>query len=234
MPDEHIPNMSGERAAAIARWHDDAYVAMKREAGTGQRFTYLGLDLWVPASVQPITGMSHLLGEHVLAVVRPDDHVLDMGTGCGVNALLAASIASRVVGVDTNAAAIEAAVTNAYTNGLADRVEFRHSDVFGEVPESFDLIIFDPQFRWFPARDLLESAITDHGYRTLTTFFDQVASHLRPGGRLLMFFGTSGDLEYFLRLADGAGLSAEVVARRTLTRDALDVEYLTFQMTLAG
>ncbi|MFE0077799.1 hypothetical protein ACFWYW_53890 [Nonomuraea sp. NPDC059023] len=30
--------------------------------------------------------MSHLLGEAVLNEVRPDDRVLDMGTGCGVNA----------------------------------------------------------------------------------------------------------------------------------------------------
>ena len=233
MPDEHIPHMSGERAAAIARWHDDAYAAMTREAGTGQRFAYMGLDLWVPANVQPITGMSHLLGAHVLSETRPDDHVLDMGTGCGVNALLAARVASRVVGVDNNASAVESAAANALANGLGDRVEFRHSDVFSEVPETFDLVIFDPPFRWFPARDLLESAITDPGYRTLTAFFDQVTAHLRPGGRLLMFFGTSGDLDYFLQLAQRAGLSAHVVASQSLSRDDLDVEYSTFRMTLA-
>ena len=225
--------MSGERAAAIARWHDAAYAAMTREAGTGQRFDYLGLDLWVPANVQPITGMSHLLGEMVLAEVRPEDHVLDMGTGCGVNALLAARVASRVIGADTNVTAVEAAATNARANGLENRVEFRHSDLFEGVPESFDLIIFDPPFRWFPSRGVLESAITDPGYRTLTAFFDQVTSHLHPAGRLLMFFGTSGDVEYFLSLAEHAGFDVEVIVGQSLTRDAMDVEYSTYRMTVA-
>ena len=226
--------MSAERVAAITRWHDDAYEAMRREAGTGQRFTYLGLDLWVPADVQPITGMSHLLGEMVLAEVRPEDHVLDMGTGCGVNALLAARVASRVLGADTNVTAVEAATSNARANGLETRVEFRHSDLFDGVAESFDLIIFDPPFRWFPARDALESAITDPGYRTLTSFFEQVASHLHPGGRLLTFFGTSGDLEYFLSLAENAGFDVAVIATRSLQRDAMGVEYSTFRMTVTS
>ena len=224
--------MSAERVAAITRWHDDAYDAMTREAGAGQRFTYLGLELWVPANVQPITGMSNLLGEMVLAEVRPEDHVLDMGTGCGVNALLAARVASRVLGADTNATAVEAAASNARANGLEARVEVRHSDLFERVPESFDLIIFDPPFRWFPAHDALESAITDPGYRTLTAFFAQVASHLRPEGRLLMFFGTSGDLEYFLSLAEDAGFGTAVIASRSFQRDAMEVEYSTFRMAL--
>ena len=138
-----------------------------------------------------------------------------------------------MIGVDTNGAAIEAASQNARTNGLAERVEFRRSNVFDAVPESFDLIIFDPPFRWFPARDLLESAITDPGYQTLSTFFEQVTSHLLPEGRLLMFFATSGDLDFFLLLTQRAGLTAEVVAHRLMTRDAMDVEYLTFRMTVS-
>jgi hypothetical protein len=38
--------------------------------------------------VQPISGISQLLGAAVLAEVRPTDRVLDLGTGSGVNAAL--------------------------------------------------------------------------------------------------------------------------------------------------
>jgi release factor glutamine methyltransferase len=224
--------MPDDQARAITRWHEDAYAAMKAEAGTGQRFTYLGLDLWVPAEVMPVTAMSRLLGDAVVAEVRGGDRVLDMGTGCGVNALLAARVSASVVAVDVNPVAVEAARANAEANGLADRVEVRHGDLFDTVPEAFDLVVFDPPFRWFPARDLLESAITDPDYRTLTTFFGQVRDHLRPGGRLLMFFGSSGDLAHFRTLAARAGFVPEVIGRRDLERDGHRVEYLTFRLTL--
>jgi release factor glutamine methyltransferase len=61
----------------------------------------------VPPDVQPITGVSLVLGEAVLAEVRVGDQVLDMGTGCGVNAVLAASRAGRVLAVDVNPVARE-------------------------------------------------------------------------------------------------------------------------------
>ena len=230
---EYTPLMSPERAAVIARWHAKAYAAMKKEAGGGQRFDYLGLDLWVPADVQPITGMSHLFGEAVVAEVRPEDHVLDMGTGCGVNALIAGRVATRVIGVDTNRVAIGAAIENARANGLKKRVEFRYSDVFSHVTETFDLIIFDPPFRWFRPRDLLEGAITDENYRTLSAFFEQASAHLRPSGRLLLFFGTSGDSDYFHLLAQRGGFAVDVVASQSLTRDGVQVEYSTYRMTRA-
>ena len=147
---------------------------MKNEAGAdGQTFEYFGLTLRVPPTVQPITGMSDLLGQAVLNETKPTDLVLDMGTGCGVNAILAATLGARVVAVDINADAVTAALGNGSENGVADRVDTRVSDVFSAVPESFDLIAFDPPFRWFPARDALEAGITDENYRALTEFLQR-------------------------------------------------------------
>ncbi len=56
----------------------------------------------VPPEVMPVTPVSHLLGEAVLAQVREGDRVLDMGTGSGVNAVLAAIRGAEVLAVDTN------------------------------------------------------------------------------------------------------------------------------------
>jgi release factor glutamine methyltransferase len=104
----------------------------------------------VPRQVMPIVPMSHLLGEVVLSEVTATDQVLDMGTGSGVNAILAASRSLDVVAVDINFHALAAARDNAARNGVADRIEVRHSDVLSNVDGAFDLIIFDPPFRWSP------------------------------------------------------------------------------------
>jgi release factor glutamine methyltransferase len=88
-----------------------------------------------------------------------------MGTGCGVNAILAASKSSDVMGVDVNPSAIASATANAAHNGVADRTTFLMSDVFDAVQGTFDLVIFDPPFRWFRPRDLLEASIADENNR---------------------------------------------------------------------
>src|SRR5919199_578180 len=86
------------------------------------------------------------------------DRIRDMGTGSGVNAVLAAGTSPRVLAVDINPHALAATRANADCNGVADRIGGRHSDVFSPVDGTFDLIIFDPPFRWFAPRDLLEAA----------------------------------------------------------------------------
>lgn len=100
-----------------------------------------------------------------------------MGTGSGVNAVLAASKGADVVAVDIDPRALTAATANAQGNGVADRIDVRLSDVFSNVSETFDLIVFDPPFRCFRPRDLLEAAMTDAGYQAMTRFFRQARKH---------------------------------------------------------
>jgi release factor glutamine methyltransferase len=229
----YAPTVSEEYAERIRRWHENAYRTAKAEAGSGegQTFDYLGRTIVVPPQVQPITGMSHLLGEAVLEEVCEGDRVLDMGTGSGVNAILAASRAAEVVAVDINPVAVEAARDNAARNGVTDRIAVRHSDVFSNVEGEFDLIVFDPPFRWFAPHDLLEAATTDENYRAMTTFFREARQHLAPDGRMLIFFGSSGDLDYLMRLIAEGGFTAEVVAEQALVRDGWQVEYYTYRLT---
>ncbi|MEV0233384.1 methyltransferase [Nonomuraea sp. NPDC050786] len=229
-PAGYTPMVAPEQAELIRRWHERAYEAARAEAAGDQTFAYLGRTVVVPPQVQPITGMSHLLGEAVLAEVRAGDRVLDMGTGSGVNAVLAASTAEQVLAVDINPVAVEAARANAERNGVADRVEVRLSDVFSDVDGRFDLIVFDPPFRWFAPRDLLEAATTDENYRAMTTFFRQARDHLTPTGRMLISFGSSGDLPYLRHLMDEQGFDVEIVARQELTKDGRSVSYYTFRV----
>lgn len=99
----YTPDLPRKRIERIRQWHEEALRAAREEAGNdGQTFDYLGLTLHVPPRVQPITGMSYLLGEAVMAEVSPGDRVLDIGTGCGVNGILAARAGAEVLALDVN------------------------------------------------------------------------------------------------------------------------------------
>jgi len=229
---EYTPTVSDEYAERIRRWHENAYRMSRDEAGDGdQTFEYLGRTIVVPPQVMPITAVSQLLGEAVLAEVREADRVLDMGTGSGVNAILAASKSTDVVAVDVNPVAVEAARANAARNGVADRVDVRVSDVYAEVSGEFELMIFDPPFRWFAPRDLLERASTDENYAAMTAFFRGARQRLTPNGRMLIFFGSSGDLGYLRGLFDEQGFAAEVIATDSVVKDGWRVDYFTFRLT---
>jgi release factor glutamine methyltransferase len=229
--DAYVPTMPQEHVEQIRRWHERAYAEGLADAGTNQVFEYLGITLTVPPDVMPITPMSHHLGEAMLTEVHEGERVLDMGTGSGVNAILAATKGAQVLAVDINPQAVEAARANAERNGVADNVEVRTSDVFSEVEGRFDVIVFDPPFRWFRPRSLLEAAMTDEGYRAMTTFFRHARQYLADGGRMLIFFGTSGDLGYLLSLFDEEGFTSEVVAHDQFEREGWGVEYFTFRVT---
>jgi len=69
-----------------------------------------------------------------MAEVRPDDHVVDLGSGDGRILIAAArSHGARGLGVDIDPARIREAEQNARAAGVAHRVQFRRQDLF-ETP----------------------------------------------------------------------------------------------------
>jgi methylase of polypeptide subunit release factors len=79
-------------------------------------------------------------------VRRPVRSALDVGTGCGVQALLAARHAARVVGVDLNPRALVLGELGARLNRVAN-VTWRAGSLFEPVrAERFDLIVANPPF----------------------------------------------------------------------------------------
>lgn len=81
-----------------------------------------------------------------LTVRRRSRATLDLGTGCGFQAVMAARHSDRVVGSDVNPRAVRLATFNAALNDLP-QVECVLGDLFEPVAERrFDLIVSNPPF----------------------------------------------------------------------------------------
>jgi SAM-dependent methyltransferase len=148
-----------------------------------------------------------------LTMRRPGESALDLGTGSGVLAILAAAHARRVVGVDLNPRALAFAELNAALNGC-ENVEWRRGDWLAAVEgETFDLVICNPPYLISP-----DSTFTFRDNRLGGDAFCEqlvrgVPAHLAPGGlaHLLVSWGHCADEDWsapLRRWVEGTGCDA--------------------------
>ncbi|MGE0826410.1 MAG: methyltransferase [Candidatus Binatia bacterium] len=97
-----------------------------------------------PYQVMGITASSRTLAQ--MAIRRPIPQTLDLGTGCGLLAFLAARYSEHVIAVDRNPHALLMARFNAQLNGLTN-IEWREGDWFTPLSnQQFALIVCNPPF----------------------------------------------------------------------------------------
>lgn len=101
------------------------------------------------APAQPVMQLGE--DSYALAYLTPKprkgSHVLDLCTGSGIQAILAARGAEHVVGVDINSRAVNFARFNAALNGVAAKVDFQCGNLYESLEDNrFDLILANPPF----------------------------------------------------------------------------------------
>jgi methylase of polypeptide subunit release factors len=107
---------------------------------------------------------------------------LDVGTGAGIHALLAAAHAERVVATDTNPRALNFARMNARLNAIGN-VSFRQGSFFEPVAgEKFDLIVSNPPFIISPESSLMFQNPGMGGDAVSELMVRESPTHLNEGG----------------------------------------------------
>lgn len=111
---------------------------------------------------------------------------LDLGTGSGLQAFLAAAHSRRVVATDISPRALDFARFNARLNGIIN-VEFREGSLFEPVAgDRFDLIVTNPPFVISPDQTLVFRDSGMGGEPVCARIVRAAGNHLADGGRLLM------------------------------------------------
>ncbi|MEO8648763.1 MAG: class I SAM-dependent methyltransferase [Acidobacteriota bacterium] len=83
---------------------------------------------------------------HSMAIRRAVDHTLDLGSGCGIQAVAAAASSRQVMGVDVNPRAVEFGRFNAVLNDVSN-VDFAVADLFQPGNgHGYDHILCNPPF----------------------------------------------------------------------------------------
>ncbi|WP_307852631.1 methyltransferase [Glaciihabitans sp. dw_435] len=156
------------------------------------------VDWWIASDLGELATGRPLSETHVLGVGgasltlsgimihAPVDRVLDLGTGCGIQAMHASRHARRVVATDISQPALVLAELNARLNGIAN-IEFRLGSLFEPVAgERFDHIVSNPPFVITPRADGVPSYEYRDGGRVgdalVAEVIAGVAQHLVPGG----------------------------------------------------
>ena len=143
-----------------------------------------------------------------LLTQSPAGTTLDLGTGCGIQAMHAARFSDRVIATDVSERAIAFARVNARLNRM-DRIEFRLGSLYDPVAgERLDRIVSNPPFVITPRRE----GVPAYEYRDGGMVGDGIveavvrgaAEHLAPGGTAQLL----GNWEY--RRAGAASESAEL------------------------
>ena len=155
--------------------------------------------LWVVSDLTPgLDGSEHRVGgEHVLGISsastslaqltlrEPVGRSLDLGTGCGVQALHLATHSEQVVATDVNQRALRWARFNVELNEIAVPVDVREGSFFEPVAdELFDLIATNPPFVISPATGerLVYRDSGLPGDRVVEHIVRRAPDHLTDGG----------------------------------------------------
>ncbi len=194
-------------------------------------------EWWIVSDLGELATGGALRVDHVLGVggasitlaglqfTEPVATALDLGTGCGIQALHARRFASRVVATDISERALGYARLNAELNGV-DGIEFRLGSLFEPVAgERFDRIVSNPPFVITPrSPDVPAYEYRDGGMEgdaLVSSVVADVARHLLPGGTAQLLGnweyheGVDG-LERAARWAEGAGVDAWIIERERL------------------
>lgn len=151
--------------------------------------------------------------------VAADARVLEVGTGTGILAILAAKQAREVVAIDISPFAIHCAKENAEHNNLQGNMSFLQGDLFAPLNETakFDLILFNAPY--LPSEEGEEESWLARawaggptGRQVIDRFITQAPKHLEKQGEILLMQSSFANVDGTVEKFRAFGLGTEVVA----------------------
>ena len=119
--------------------------------------------------------------------------VLDMGTGSGILAAYCTRRGADVTASDIDIEAIRALQLTSDRMGIS--IKLVTCDLFSEIPERFDIVVFNPPY--LPSSTIGDRTTDggDHGTEIISRFLDELTQHLVENGRGILVISSLNDPE---------------------------------------
>jgi methylase of polypeptide subunit release factors len=197
------------------------------------------LDLMLGETTFAPTTISTLVADAM--DVSEGDVVIDVGTGTGVLAIIAAKLgASRVLAIDNSPEVEEVGRANAEAHGVSDRIEFHQGDLFDPIDEDVeaDVIIGDVSgvpdslaavSGWFPTG----VGGGPRGSELPIRMLREAVRRLRPGGRVFLPTGSLQDETAILEAARAVYSKVASLKEKMIPLPSLIAESETLKSLIA-
>lgn len=118
-------------------------------------------------------------------------HILDIGTGAGVGAIVAAMICpeARITAIDINPLAVRIARINAEAAGA--RIQVMEKSGLDAEEAGIDIALINPPYMIDPKRRTYRDGGEMHGGRVAVDLTEVAIQRLAPGGRVVLYSGSA-------------------------------------------
>ena len=161
--------------------------------------------------------------------------ILDMGTGSGILAITAAKNGGDVTAVDISPEALKAAEKNAKRQNV--KIKFILSDLFENIAEKYDLIIFNPPYIPEDEQDGIVGISRIYsggktGRNVIEAFIQNAGKFLKEDGKIMMVISSLTGEKETIELFRRASFEPRIVAREKVPWEELLVLHIQHHAAL--
>lgn len=211
---------------------------------SSKTFTYKDLIIKISKEVYDPAEDTFLLLESIN--IKKGDHILEIGTGCGIISLFCAMQGANVICSDINPIAVELAKKNYMRNKfrISGNFEVRIGDLFSPLlqNETFDVIVFNPPYLPTKENELVKGsgwfdiAVSggQSGLDIINKFIEKLSIFLKNDGRAYFIFSSLSDKKRLDKIIEKNGFISKIAKKKNFEDEILIVYILIKKKVYEG
>jgi len=178
-----------------------------------------------PSSIYTPSDDSFLMLDAISRIPLTGKRVLDIGTGSGILALYSATRGGEVTASDIDHEALSH--TRKAAAALGVQIKLQVSDLFSNIPERFDLMLFNPPY--LPSAEISDRTVDGgaNGTTLIDRFLIELPAHLNKKAEALLLLSSLNNPSSVR--SRHRNLEFTTVARKALFFECLQVSRLRFR-----